>query len=97
MSKLLVETTGSFMLLVPNGGQVIDETRPTVVARDSFVQRQIAQSRLQIVCELPAEADDQDLLKLWNEDAETAVEVFRARFTKDPEPKPNPKPSVDKK
>jgi hypothetical protein len=80
---LLVETTGAFSLLGPNGVDV-KRLRPTVIERSSFVEVQCANGQLRVLAELPDEATDAEFAKFWEEsegDEELAIESFKATFT----------------
>ena len=54
---LIVETTGEFSLLSPEGVDV-RRKRPTVMVRCNFVEQQAANGQLRVLCEVSDEASD---------------------------------------
>lgn len=79
--KLMMQTTGEFMLLCPYSGQIIEPGRPHVVTPTEFFQDRIARGQLRVVGrELPDEATDKDFAAWWQESPETAVEGYPTSF-----------------
>lgn len=85
MSKLLVETTGSFMLLDPIG-QEIPFNRAAVVESSNFINLQVALDKIRILGKLKDEAADAEFVAYWREcdgDGPMAVESFLSKFSVD--------------
>lgn len=84
MSKLLVETTGDFMLVdYDQKGLVIEHSRPTVTNPTTFVQTRTSLGQLRVVAELTDEATDEEFAKYVKEsdgDIELAVDSFKTAF-----------------
>lgn len=108
MSKLLVETTGEFMLVdYDQKGLIIEHNRPTVTEPTTFVQTRTSLGQLRVVAELTDEATDEEFAKYVKDsdgDIELAVDAFKTSFSasnekttiKQPETKRRgPKPSED--
>lgn len=95
MKKLLVETTGSFMLMDSRNGQEIPADRPAIVKSTSFIAARAATTQLNVLAtDLPAGVTDRDFLEYWNEDSEIAVDAFLSKFSPEAEEntnKPAPK------
>lgn len=89
--KLLVETTGSFMLKDPSTGDEIDNAHPSVVKRSEFIQSRTAMGQINIISvDLQEEATDAEFQKFWKEckgDKELAVESFLSAWGKAQKPK----------
>lgn len=88
--KLLVETTGDFMLVDYGQGVDIESHRPSVVVSTSFVQSNIALGRLKVLGEVTDKATNADLLETiaGSKNLSVATEAFLAEF--------NPKPVTGK-
>ena len=84
--KLMVETAGSFMLMI--GRKEVPWNRPTVVFSVQQVASQIAIGQLKVLFELPEAADDDEWVK-WlaasDNDLELALSSYRAKFTTETE------------
>lgn len=79
--KMLVETTGPFMLVDPTTNIKINAFRPSVVKMSSFFQARVAMKQVNVVISaLVDEATDEDFVKVWQKDKKTAVETFNSRF-----------------
>jgi hypothetical protein len=81
--KILVETTGDFMLMDGTTGCDIEAHRPTVVTQSGFTHVRIAISQLRVLAKLKPEATDVELQKYIAEakgDMELAVESFKSKF-----------------
>ncbi len=60
MSKVIVQTTGQFMLI--NGDVEIDPLKPTVVERTAFINNQIANGKLKLLLgDVPNDAVQADV------------------------------------
>jgi hypothetical protein len=97
MSKLLVETSGEFMLIDTAGNQEIPSNRPAVIRSTPFSNRFAGTGQLVIiVSDLPDEATDAEFAQYWEEagDRELAIQSFTSAFEpeQEPEPEPEPKP-----
>lgn len=86
VKKILVETSGSFMLLDPYNGQEVQHNRPSVVVVTGFIEVKIAQGDLKVLSpELREEATDAEFAKYWKDSdrkAELAVASFVSAFGK---------------
>lgn len=81
--KLMLQTTGEFMLICPYSRQVIEPGRPHVVSPTEFFQERIARGQLRVVgTELPDEASDKDFAAWWKESPSTAIEGYPTSFEK---------------
>jgi hypothetical protein len=92
--KLLVETTGKFMLLDLGGNQQVPSQRPGVVARNTFIETRVAGDQLTILGQVSDEATDAEFAKYWaeSEDRDLAIESFMAAYPHEPKPAPAPAP-----
>lgn len=85
MEKILVETTGSFMLQDSNG-QEVQANRPCVVRRSQFIHSRTALGQLKVLGQLKDEATDAEFLQYFRDsegDAPLAVESFLSKFSVD--------------
>lgn len=82
MAKALVETTGSFMLVDPQGMQSIPSHRPCVVKVTSFLQPQVLNDRVRVFGQLRDDATDEDFVEALHgsKNQSVAVEAFLAEF-----------------
>ena len=81
--KLLVETTGNFLLINPLNGQEIHYNRPTVVEPSGFITNHIGILNIRVLSnELPDEATDAEFAVWFAEcgDKDLAVSSFIAKF-----------------
>ena len=107
--KLLVKTTGKFMLLDPMTNCEMESVRPSVVQSSQFVNSRIAVGQIEVIAgHLKEEATDAEFANFWkgsNGDEALAVESFLSAFKKGPvteeelialeapEPQPDPEPA----
>lgn len=86
--KVIVETTGSFILLNTDL-QEINCHRPTVVRKTGFVEQEAGNGRLKILAvKLPHEASDEEFLEFWidsNKDKELAISSYCAAYGCNPQ------------
>lgn len=85
--KLLIETTGSFMLVDPETGTEIHHNRPTVAPMSNFVTSRMAKGELKLLSnELSDEATDAEFATFAaeSEDMDLAVSSFVAKFGPQP-------------
>lgn len=98
--KLLVETTGPFILMDYSQDKLVEHDRPTVVKHSNFIQLSVSQSRLKILGAVSDEATDAAFVEALegSKDIVVAVEAFLAEFGDKPvtekEAKPAPKPKA---
>lgn len=86
--KLIVETTGAFMLLDPYTRDEIDAIRPSVVRATPFIQERTAASQIKVLAtDLPEDASDADFLEYWKENKKSAVDAYLSAVLPEPEPK----------
>lgn len=82
--KILLKTTGSFMLVDPQTGDEMQHNRPSLVGQSNFVQSRTAIGQLKVLSnEVPDTLTDADFLKFWNDsdkDEALAVQSFLASF-----------------
>ena len=82
--KMLVETTGDFMLMQTTTGFDIQSDRPCVVAVDAWVHNQLGLKSLVVLNnDLPDTATDEDFLTYWKEckrDKAMAVPSYLSQF-----------------
>ena len=86
LEKHLVETTGSFELVdFSYKSQVLDSTRPSVVAMTTFIQGRVALGQVRVLGELSDESTDEEFVNYWkeSEDPALAVDAFLATFGKE--------------
>lgn len=88
MSKLLIETTGDFMLMDNSTGAEIHWNRPTVCPRSNFIGARTAMGQIKVLSnELSEDATDEEfgafLLDSKN-DKELAVSAFISKFGPQP-------------
>lgn len=98
MAKLIVKTTGNFMLIDPANRAEIDADRPTVVDRTTFVGARAALGQLEVLAtDVRDDATDAEFLEYFKacDGNETlAVAAFVDAFSKNepapaaPEPAP---------
>ena len=84
--KLLVETTGNFLLINPLNGQEIHYNRPTVVEPSGFITNHIGILNIKVLSnELPDEASDAEFAAWYAEagDKDLAVASYIAKFQTD--------------
>ena len=93
--KLLIETTGPFMLLDPQSGHEIHHNRPTVVPTSNFVQSRTAVNQIKVISnEVPDKFTDEDFKKFWidcDKDHALAVQSFMSSFAPKESKKEAPK------
>jgi hypothetical protein len=81
--KLLVETTGAFMLTDLASGQEVPSHRPAVVGHSNFFQHRVSLQQLRVLGELTDDATDAEFAKFLAEsegDTNLAVESFVSVF-----------------
>jgi hypothetical protein len=81
--KVLVETTGDFMLMDTTGGQYVAPDRPSVVTNTSFIGGRVIQEFLTILGKVTDDATDEQFLEYFVEskgDSNLAVESFLSKF-----------------
>jgi len=80
--KVLIETTGKFMLLDPVTLEEIHSRRPTVASKTSFIEQRINMGHISLLkADLPDSASDAEFATFWKEcagDKELAVESYLA-------------------
>lgn len=84
--KLLVETTGEFMLMDTSGRQEVQAARPSVVDNTNFINGRIASGFLKGLGPLKDDATDAEFAKYFDEskgDSNLAVESFLSTFGAD--------------
>lgn len=77
--KLLVETTGPFLVYTALPEQSVEADRPGVVTPTSFINRAMADGRLTMLAQLADTATDADFLETWvsaDGDRTLAVESY---------------------
>ena len=100
--KVLVKTTGRFMLMFPMTREEVPHNRPAVVTQQSGIDQQIAAGQIKVLSPklLPDDASDVEFAKFWAESAAAedqealAVAAFLSTF--EPEPQV-PSPDGDAK
>lgn len=98
MQKMLVETTGSFMLVDPGTNAQVQAGRPSVVPVTSFIQMRIGMKQIKVVISgLDQKATDLDFALLWKENKKTAVDKFNATFGVKKTEQVVPSPNEDNK
>ena len=84
MTKLLIETTGEFMLVdYTQGNLVIESDRPTVATRTDFVSGRSANGQLKVLANLDDEASDVEFAKYWvdsGKDSRLAIDSFLSAY-----------------
>lgn len=82
MTKILIETVGEHMLLDPQGGQVVESHRPTVVTNSNFIQNQVVLGRATSLGKLTDEATDEAFVEAidGSKNMDVAVEAFLSEF-----------------
>lgn len=80
--KLLVETTGQFMLIVPGSRDEISAHRPSVVSPSSFVNQRAAVGQLSTLGQVADEATDAEFGRYWHDsgDRDLAISSFLEAF-----------------
>lgn len=91
--KMLVETTGAFMLLDLSLGQTVQGHRPSVVAQSDFLNARIALHQVTKICDLPDDATDEEFETYWTdaEDRELAIASYQSKFDAEAAPAAMPK------
>lgn len=86
MAKLIVETTGAFMLM-DGRGNFVPTDRPAVLPVSPFVDERRGRAQLRILSDqLPDEANDAEWAEWWAEakgDRDLAIESYVAKFAAD--------------
>tara|TARA_R110002072_G_scaffold23791_6_gene81599 strand:+ start:224 stop:562 length:339 start_codon:yes stop_codon:yes gene_type:complete len=91
--KTIVETKGDFMLVDPYTGDVIEDTRPSVVTFSPFIETRVANGQVKaLATDLPEEANDADFVEYWKEKPDMAVDAYASEFAAEEEPEPKSKP-----
>lgn len=86
--KLLVKTTGPFMLMFPTTGEEVPHNRPAVVTKHSNIDQQILAEQIKVLSPelLPDTASDVEFAKFWADSAGSddrealAVAAFLSTF-----------------
>lgn len=99
--KVLVKTTGQFMLMFPMTREEVPHNRPAVVTNQSGVDQQINAGQIKVLSPnlLPDDASDEEFAGFWAESAGSddqeslAVAAFLSTF----EAAPSGSPEEDKK
>lgn len=81
MAKVLLETTGSFMLI--SGGQEVSPDRPSVIKTSYFFEARVAKGELKVLGSVVDEATDAEFETFVREskgDLALAVESFLSKF-----------------
>lgn len=92
--KMIVQTTGEFLLQEPYNREVVENNRPHVVSRTTFFQERIALGQLTFLGDVPNDATDEEFAEFWQSaegDEALAIDSFKSRF-QNLEPTPAPKP-----
>lgn len=79
--KVLVETTGSFMLM--SNGQEVQNNRPSVIVNSDFFQSRVANGQLKVLGQLQDTATDAEFAAFWVEskqDNALAAASFISKF-----------------
>jgi len=87
--KILVETTGEFMLTDISTGQTIYNHRPGVIEQSVFFDARIALGQISKLADLTADATDEEFDKFWVDSdgkSELAVDSFLSKFGIAPAP-----------
>jgi hypothetical protein len=85
MSKLIVETTGSFMLVM-HDGDVIQWNRPSVVRTSTFLQERIANGQIRVLIDdVPDTATDEAFAEFFadSKDLDSAAANYFSSLEKD--------------
>lgn len=84
LMKLLIETTGDFLLLDPSSGLEIHWNRPTVSPMTNYIQHRMAFGQLNVIAnDLGDDATDEEFEKYFldsKRDQDLAVQSFIAAF-----------------
>lgn len=90
MAKLLVKTSGDFMLTSPTDRFEVEPGRPYVVPQCAFCDQFAALGRLSVLrTDLPDSANDADWMGFWTEshgNLDLAIESYLSTLDVDPEP-----------
>jgi hypothetical protein len=81
--KLMVETVGNIMLMLPSLKVEIPWNRPAVVPSTGLIMNQVAIRQLVILFELPDEATEAEWVEWLNEcdgDTKLAIESYKAKY-----------------
>lgn len=81
--KLLVQTTGKFMLIDSITGNPIEHNRPSVVEPSGFIQHRSMIQQVKHIADLSDEATDAEFHKYWKEsegDKDLAIASFVEKF-----------------
>ena len=76
MSKLIVETTGKFMLVDMMGKQSVEWNRPTLVQSSHFINERCANGQIKVIAEdIPEAGCDEDFAKFLadSKDVDSAI------------------------
>lgn len=90
--KVLIETTGEFMLVDPHVRFEIPADRPSVAQPTPFIHDRAARGQIRILAtDLPANTTDEDFLGFWMEsdgEQELAVASYLSQFEVEEKPAP---------
>lgn len=79
--KSIVETSGSFELLVPETKELVPYDRPAVVTNAHLITSRIALGQVKLLAaDVPPEASDEEFVKYWEENPEIAVDAYLSQF-----------------
>ncbi|WP_454287254.1 hypothetical protein [Rhizobium arsenicireducens] len=80
--KMLLETTGEFMLMDLSVGQTLVSHRPSVATRTPFIDARIALNQIVKLADLNDEATDEDFEEYWlsSEDRVLAIASFAETY-----------------
>jgi hypothetical protein len=81
--KLLVKTTGEFMLFDPTNGSWVQPDRPTVVPPSGFINSRAALGHVALLGQVNDDATDEAFLDTWNQAEKNealAVDSFLSEF-----------------
>lgn len=101
--KLLVETTGQFMLVDAITGDILEAHRPSVVRSTSFITARATIGQVGVIHnQLPEEASDEEFAKFWRDsggDKDLAVDSYLASLfpVSDEDNEEAPKPQKGKR
>lgn len=95
MSKILLNTTGEFMLYDVANGDMVEHFRPYLVTPSNFFHQRLSLGQLKVVADgFPSEANDADWAKVLaasEGDVELAVAAYKAELAGE---KPDDKPAA---
>jgi hypothetical protein len=81
--KLIVKTTDTFMLFDPESGDLVSESRPSVVKESSFIANRMSIGHLKLLGQVNDDATDSEFAKTWAEtkdDEKLAIESFISEY-----------------